>query len=125
MMMRKSEGSSPRNLMTLDEESQPARILPASSVARVTLEVIDPSGLHMRSAGNFVRMASRYQARIWILHHDVRLDAKSILDVLLTAAGCGTHLLIEASGQDAEEALRAISALGRICKPVEPGRSTP
>ena len=118
MMMRELEDSSHRNSPRPDERCYPAAALPAAPVARVTIEVIDPSGLHMRSAGSFVRAACRYQARIWIRHHDARLDAKSILDVLLTAAGCGTQLLIEASGPDAEEAIRAISALDPICKAV-------
>jgi phosphocarrier protein HPr len=118
MMMRELEDSGPRNSTKPDEEFYTAAVWPAAPVARVTIEVIDPSGLHMRSAGSFVRTACGYQARIWIRHHDARLDAKSILDVLMAAAGCGTRLLIEASGPDAEEAIRALSGLDPICKAV-------
>ena len=117
-MMRELEDSSPRNSTKLDESSYPAPDLSAVPFARVTIEVIDPSGLHMRAADCFVRTACRFQARIWIRHHDARLNAKSILDVLMAAAGCGTLLAIEASGPDAEEAIRAISGLDPICKAV-------
>lgn len=118
MMMRELGNSSPRNTTRRAEEIYTVAALPDAPVVRVTIEVIDPSGLHMRSAGSFVQTACRYQARIWIRHHDARLDAKSILDVLMAAAGCGTHLLIEASGPDAEEAVRALSALDPICKAI-------
>jgi phosphotransferase system HPr (HPr) family protein len=85
MTTRELEDSSPRNSTKPDEESHPVAAFPAAPIARVKIEVIDPSGLHMRSAGSFVRTACRYLARIWIRHHDARLDAKSILDVLMAA----------------------------------------
>jgi phosphocarrier protein HPr len=118
MKSRGIQGDGPRRLAGAGDESHPEGASPATAVVQVTIEVTDPSGLHLRAAGRFALTACRYQAQIWILHHDGRRDAKSILDVLTAAAGCGTQLLLEATGPDAEEAIRALSGLDPICKAV-------
>ena len=102
----------------VEEGSLPEEASPATSVVRVTIEVTDPLGLHMRSAGTFTRAAGRYRSHISLRQGDLPRDAKSILDVLMIAAGCGTQLLLEASGPDAEEAIRELSGLAAICKAI-------
>jgi phosphocarrier protein HPr len=87
-------------------------------IVRVIIEVTDPLGLHMRSADRFARTAQQYQADVWIWHRDARVDAKSILDVMTITAECGTRLLLQATGPDAEVALRALSSLDTVCKAV-------
>ena len=92
--------------------------LAAAPTVAVTIEVTDPLGLHMRSANSIARAAQQFQADIWIWHGEARIDAKSILGVMTIAAECGTRLLLEAAGPDAEAAIRSISGLDVVCKAV-------
>ena len=70
--------------------------------------VTNEQGLHARPADLLVREASRYESTIEIIKETERVDAKSILSVLTLGATKGTKLIIEASGPDASEALRAL-----------------
>lgn len=92
--------------------------LAAAPTVAVKIEVTDPLGLHMRSANSIVRAARHFQADIWIWHGEARIDAKSILGVMTIAAECGTRLLLEAAGPDAEAAIRSICGLDVVCKAV-------
>ena len=92
--------------------------LAAAATVAVTIEVTDPSGLHLRSACSISRAAQQFQADIWICRGEARIDAKSILGVMTIAAECGTRLLLEAAGPDAEAAVRSISGLDVVCKAV-------
>lgn len=73
--------------------------------------VTNPQGLHARPADMLVRAASQFQAQIEIVHGGNRVDGKSILGVLTLVAEQGTELQIEASGPDAQEALRVLVEL--------------
>ena len=92
--------------------------LAAAPTVAATIEVTDPLGLHIRSANSIARAAQQFQADIWIRHGEARIDAKSILGVMTIAAECGTRLLLEAAGPDAEAAIRSISGLDVVCKAV-------
>ncbi len=76
-----------------------------------TVVVSNPQGLHARPAHEFVKLASRFQAKIELVKGDERVDGKSILALLTLAAGAGTELRIEAEGGDAEAALDALAEL--------------
>lgn len=76
-----------------------------------TVIVTNPQGLHARPADLFVKLASRFQAKIEVVKDGERVDGKSILAILTLAAVEGTRLDIEASGPDAEAALNALSEL--------------
>lgn len=76
-----------------------------------TVVVTSPQGLHVRSADLFVKTAGRYQTDIEVIKDNLRVNGKSILDILMLAATEGTTLLIEASGEDAAEALEALAQL--------------
>ena len=67
--------------------------------------------MHLRPANLFVTMASRFQSKIEIVKDDERVDGKSILAILTLAAGEGTTLSIEATGDDADAALAALCEL--------------
>lgn len=75
------------------------------------VKVSTPHGLHARPADLIVRLASKFQSRVELLYGDRRVDGKSILDILTLGAASGTTLAIEATGEDAELALEAISKL--------------
>lgn len=68
-------------------------------------------GLHARAASKLVQTAARFEAETWVAREDRRVNAKSIMGVLLLAAPCGTELLLETSGQDEELAMAALEAL--------------
>lgn len=82
-------------------------------VARLqrTVELVNRLGLHARAASKFVEEASRFSAEIRVRHNDEEVNGKSILGLLLLAAPCGSRLTISAEGEDAEEALTALTRL--------------
>lgn len=73
--------------------------------------VVNSQGLHARPAALIVKLTSQYQSKIEIIKDSLRIDGKSILDILTLGAPQGTTLLIEADGPDADAALEALSAL--------------
>lgn len=68
-------------------------------------------GLHARPAMTLVDCASRYQSEIVLLHEGQRVDAKSIMELMMLAAGEGTELGLEVSGNDADVAFQAVVEL--------------
>jgi phosphocarrier protein len=65
----------------------------------------DPHGLHMRPAQLLVALALKYQSKIEIVRETIRVDAKSIFDVLTIGGEPGVEITLEAQGDDAEQAL--------------------
>jgi phosphocarrier protein HPr len=63
--------------------------------------VANKKGLHARVAAQIVRIATQYQADVWILKEGIKVDAKSILDVLTLASPHGSKLLVSTEGPDA------------------------
>ncbi len=78
-----------------------------------TVIVTNPQGLHARPADLFVKLAQKFDSQIVVVKENVRVDGKSILDILTLAAVEGTPLSVEAVGADAERAVEA------LCKLVE------
>lgn len=68
-------------------------------------------GLHARPAMQFVELANRYGSKIEVSNGALAVDAKSIMSVMRLAATQGTVLRISADGEDAEQALDALSGL--------------
>jgi phosphocarrier protein HPr len=77
----------------------------------VEAEIVNKLGLHARAAAKLTHIASGYQADIWLSRSGRRVNAKSIMGVMMLAAGQGTTVLIEAKGDDADDAIAAISKL--------------
>jgi len=73
--------------------------------------VENEQGLHARPADLVAKEAQRWESRIEFVGNAQRVDGKSILDLLTLAAEAGTHLVVEATGPDASEALDAIGSL--------------
>lgn len=80
-------------------------------VCETEVEVRNPDGLHMRPAMQFVDVASQFSSNIEVSNAEYTVDGKSIMQVTMLAATCGTKLLIKATGKDAEEAIRALREL--------------
>lgn len=68
-------------------------------------------GMHARAAARFVRLASRYRARISVARDGRTIDGKSIMGILLLAASRGTIITISAEGSDEADAVEALAAL--------------
>jgi len=77
----------------------------------IACEIVNKLGLHARAAAKLTHVASAYQCEIWLSRSGRRVNAKSIMGVMMLAAGLGTTVQIEAQGGDAEQAISAITKL--------------
>ena len=75
------------------------------------IEIKNKLGLHARAAAKLVHTSARFKSDIKIRKGDEEVDGKSILGILLLAAGRGTVITIKANGDDEAEAVQAIEAL--------------
>jgi phosphocarrier protein HPr len=75
------------------------------------IEIKNKLGLHARAAAKLVHTAARFRSDIKIRKGDEEVDGKSILGILLLAAGRGTIITIKAKGEDEAEAVEAIEKL--------------
>jgi phosphocarrier protein HPr len=82
-----------------------------SRAVRRQVEIVNALGLHLRPASKFVQTADRFQAEIRVLYKGQTFDGRSILDLATLAAERGSRLELEATGEDAEEALDALAEL--------------
>ena len=82
-----------------------------SKVARSTVTIVNRLGLHARPAMDFVHCASRFDASITVRRGTQEVDGKSIMQLMLLAATCGTQLEVVAEGHDADEAIASIVEL--------------
>jgi phosphocarrier protein HPr len=84
---------------------------PEAPTVEVEVALVNVLGLHARAAARLVQVASRYRCRITLSKDGRTVDAKSILGVLILAGALGDRLLLCARGEDAPEAVKALSAL--------------
>jgi phosphocarrier protein HPr len=75
------------------------------------ITIVNRLGLHARPAAMFVRIASRYRAEIWVDKEGEQVHGKSIMGLMMLAAGQGSKLHIRCEGQDADKAMQEIEAL--------------
>lgn len=75
------------------------------------IEIINKLGLHARAAAKLVTHASQYKSDIQLIRNDQKVNAKSIMGVMMLAAGQGTTLLMIANGNDESEAIDALHEL--------------
>jgi len=80
-------------------------------VAETTVEIKNADGLHMRPAMQFVDLASRFDCEISVSNGQTTADGKSIMQMSMLAATCGTRLKVRAEGPDAEKAIEALREL--------------
>ena len=79
--------------------------------AKADIDIINKLGLHARASAKLTQTASAFQSEVWITRNDRRVNAKSIMGVMMLAAGQGSSVSVEATGADAEQALAAIVQL--------------
>ena len=80
-------------------------------VCETELEIKNSEGLHMRPAMQFVDAASRFDCDITVSNDQTSVDGKSIMQMSMLAATCGTKLKVKAEGDDAQKAIDALREL--------------
>jgi phosphocarrier protein len=75
------------------------------------VSIVNRLGLHARPAAMFVRIASRYRSEVWVSKEGEEVNGKSIMGLMMLAAGQGSKLRIRCEGPDAEEAMEELEAL--------------
>jgi phosphocarrier protein len=79
--------------------------------AKKDVEIQNRLGLHARPCSKFVRLASSFRSEVWVSKDDESVNGKSIMGLMMLAAGQGSKLRITAEGADAEAALNALEKL--------------
>ncbi len=72
------------------------------------IEIINKLGLHARASAKLTQTAGQYQSEIWITRNDRRVNAKSIMGVMMLAANKGSTVRLEIDGADESEAMQAL-----------------
>ncbi|WP_442592301.1 HPr family phosphocarrier protein [Parapusillimonas sp. JC17] len=80
-------------------------------MATVDIVISNKLGLHARAAAKLTQLASRFSSEIYIARGAQRVNAKSIMGVMMLAAGLGVTVKVDATGDDAEQAVQDIQAL--------------
>lgn len=78
---------------------------------QVTATISNKLGLHARASAKLTKLAGSFPCDIWISKGERRVNAKSIMGVMMLAAGLGSEISIETEGDQAQEAMDALLAL--------------
>lgn len=78
---------------------------------KLTLTISNRLGLHARASAKLTKLAGAYRSDIHLSRNGRRVNAKSIMGVMMLAAGLGSEVELEADGPDEAEAVHAIAAL--------------
>ena len=74
-------------------------------------EIINKLGLHARASAKLTQVAGRFGADVWLSRNGRRVNAKSIMGVMMLAAAKGSTVVVEAEGADEAEAMAAVTQL--------------
>ncbi|MEP6603062.1 MAG: HPr family phosphocarrier protein [Spartobacteria bacterium] len=75
------------------------------------IAIVNRLGLHARPAAMFVRIASRYRSEIWVAKETEEVNGKSIMGLMMLAAGQGSKLRVRCEGPDADKAMEELEEL--------------
>lgn len=75
------------------------------------IEIVNKLGLHARASAKLTQLAGKYRSEVWMTRNAKRVNAKSIMGVMMLAAGKGSKILLETDGADEKECLEALAAL--------------
>jgi len=76
-----------------------------------TMEIINKLGLHARASAKLTQTANQFASEVWVTKNGRRVNAKSIMGVMMLAAAKGAIIEVEANGEDEAEAMTSIEAL--------------
>jgi phosphocarrier protein len=78
---------------------------------QATLIISNKLGLHARASAKLTKLASSFPCEVWLSKGERRINAKSIMGVMMLAAGLGSEVVVETIGEQADAALAALLAL--------------
>jgi phosphocarrier protein HPr len=78
---------------------------------KTKITISNKLGLHARASAKFTKLASGFQSDVFLSRKDRRVNAKSIMGVMMLAAGLGTEVEIETDGPDEQAAMEVLTAL--------------
>jgi len=77
----------------------------------IKVELKNRYGLHARPAALFVQMCNKYASEVTVVHNNMRVSGKNILDIMTLGAEPGCELTLEIDGEDAQEAAESLAEL--------------
>ena len=80
-------------------------------MARTDIEIPNKLGLHARASAKLTQLASNCESEVWLEKGPRRINAKSIMGVMMLAAGKGASIVVETTGSDEDEAMVALLKL--------------
>lgn len=78
---------------------------------KTTTTISNKLGLHARASAKLTKLAGSYPCEVWMSRGERRVNAKSIMGVMMLAAGMGAEVLVETHGADEDQAMQALLAL--------------
>ena len=75
------------------------------------IEIVNKLGLHARASAKLTQLAGKYKSEVWIERDGLKVNAKSIMGVMMLAAARGSKVVLETSGPDEAEAMEALVQL--------------
>jgi phosphocarrier protein HPr len=78
---------------------------------KTTVTISNKLGLHARASAKLTKLAGSFPCEVWMTRGERRVNAKSIMGVMMLAAGVGTEVLVETDGSREQEAMDGLLAL--------------
>ena len=78
---------------------------------RQDIEIINKLGLHARASAKLTQLATQFKSEVWVTRNERRVNAKSIMGVMMLAAAKGSMVRVETEGEDEVEAMEALRML--------------
>jgi phosphocarrier protein len=78
---------------------------------QITTTIINKLGLHARASAKLTKLAGSFPCEVWLAKGERRVNAKSIMGVMMLAAGLGSEVVLQAQGEREQEAVDALLAL--------------
>ena len=75
------------------------------------VEIVNRLGLHARASAKLTQVAGKYTSEVWVSRNGRRVNAKSIMGVMMLAAAKGSRITVETNGTDEATAMQAVTAL--------------
>jgi phosphocarrier protein len=75
------------------------------------IEIVNKLGLHARASAKLTQLAGKFKSEVWLTRNSRRVNGKSIMGVMMLAAGKGSKVMLETEGEQEQECFDAILAL--------------
>lgn len=75
------------------------------------IEIVNKLGLHARASAKLTQLAGKFRSEVWLTRNTRRVNGKSIMGVMMLAAGKGSKVMLEIDGEDEDACLQAITAM--------------